>query len=193
MRPTTYPCDHNVERNDTIRLYAGLDGATTGVHTIQGYLLFSSHPAPYNLKAQKSAVIAGSTSANTEAGSATLSTIAGRTSALLGFWNYIIDATPTAAQTVGGYMKIASAVDGWQEQLIPTNIQASGLGTDIASDTMPLVCAIPELLARFSGLSRLDWLEPFPVTTKQDFVFSNYMDGTNTVAPLGRYGMIWRE
>lgn len=188
----SYPCDHDVGANDTIRAYAALDEASTGVHTIQAYLMFSSHKATFQMKSQKSAVIAASATANTEAGTATLSTIADRTAAILGFWNEF-HTYPTAAQTMGGYMKIASSAKDWQDQLIPTNMLASGLGADLEPASKPMFAVPTSLASRMSGVNFVEWPEEFPLKTKQDFVCTNYMDGTNTVAPAGRYGLIWRE
>jgi len=188
----TVPCDHNVAENDTIRAYAALDEISTGVHTIQAYIGFSSHPASFQMKSQKSAVIAASAVANTEAGTATLSTIAERTSAILGFWNEF-HTYPTAAQTMGGYMKIASSAKDWQEQLIPTNMLPSGLGADLEPAACPMFAVPTSLGQRMNAVNWVEFPEEFPLKTKQDFVCTNYMDGTNTVAPAGRYGIIWRE
>lgn len=188
----TCPAIHDVTPNDIVHAYTALDAATTGVHTIQAYILFSSHKAPFNVQAQKSAVIAGSQTANTEAGSATLETIANKVSAILGIWNYMY-AYPTAAQTCGGYVKVASAAEGWQEQLIPTNMIPSGLSTQVTPITRPLFCATEEILKELSGYEKLPFPDPFPIKTREGFVFTNYMDGTNTVAPAGRYGLIWKE
>lgn len=187
----TVPCFHDVTPNDTVRAYAAFDNTTTGVHTLQAYVCFSSDSAPMQLHAQKSAVIAGSATANTEAGAATISTLADKTSALLGMWHYFT-AYPTVDQTLGGYTKIESAVKDWQKQEIPTNMIPSGLSTQVTPLTKPVWCVIEELRKELSGYATLPF-QVFPVKGKQDFNFSNYMDGTNTVAPAGRYGLIWRE
>jgi hypothetical protein len=181
-------------KGDTLRLYAGLDAGTTGVHTIQGYVLFSSDSAAFEMHSEKSAVIAGSATANTEAGTATLSTIANRCSHVLGFWNYMY-AYPTVDQTCGGYIKIISSAEGWQTQEIPTNTIPSGLSTQVTPITRP-VFAMPDWFRKdLSGYSFVKWEHPFPIAgkSKTDFVITNYMDGTNTVAPAGRYGIIYRE
>jgi len=144
------------------------------------------------MKAQKSAVIAASTSANTAAGSATIATIAGRTRSVIGCWNSLF-AYPTAAQSFGGYINIASNAAGWLTQKIPTSILASGLSTQIDPFCQPVV-SLPEDFRKYiDGAYYIPWFEHFPVGTKQDFVFTNYMDGTNTVAGAGRYGLIWLE
>ncbi len=193
-RPVTVPCFHSVVKHDTIRAYAAFDAGTTGVHTLQAYLLFSSKSVPFEMKAQKSAVIAASATANTEAGAATLSTIAGKTSGLLGFWAYITAAGGiTVAQTPGGYVKIASDMKDWVTQRVSTNMLTSGLSTAVLGNTRPMVCAIEEVLKRCDGVGKLPFPDIFPVDTKQDFDFTNYMDGTNTAAPGGRYGLLWKE
>jgi len=192
--PITYPCEHNVTPNDIVRAYAALDTLTTGVHTLQAYILFSSQAARFNMKAQKSAVVAASATANTEAGAATIQTIADRTRDLLGIWAYVnMHGGVTAAQTVGGYVKVKSSVAGWLEQVFPTNILGSGLGTDIATITKPMFAVIDQLRQYLDGVSIIPFESPFPVNGRASFNFSNYMDGTNTNAPELRYGLIWRE
>lgn len=187
----TVPCPHNLPPNDTVRAYAAFDEATTGVHTLQAYIALSSHPAPIQLHAQKSAVIAASATANTKAGAATLSTLADKTSELLGIWNYIY-AYPTVDQTCGGYITVESAVKDWQKLEIPTNMIPSGLSTQVTPLTKPIMAVAPDLVSMLSGFTVLP-LDPHPVKGKQDFNFANFMDGTNTVAPAGRYGIIWKE
>lgn len=192
--PITYPAIHAVTPNDILRVSAALDAATTGVHTLQAYMLLSSKSAPFNLKAQKSAVVAASTTANTVAGAATLSTIANRTNGVLGFWNYIVAAGGiTVDETVGGYITVKSSADGWQEQRIPTPQLASGLSTQITPITAPMICSVKELLDRFDFVSKTPFPEIFPLTKKEDFNITNLMDGTNTAAPSMRYGMFWKE
>jgi hypothetical protein len=191
--PLTLPCEHNVTPNDTLRAYAALDSASTGVHTLQAYILFSSQGARFNMKAQKSALVAGSATANTSAGAATIETIAGKTRDLLGCWYYVNITGVTAAQTVGGYVKVASNAAGWMEQRLPTNMLGSGLGTDIPIITRPMFAVISQLREYMDGVSYIPFETPFPVGGRQSFNFTNYMDGTNTNAPQLRYGLIWRE
>lgn len=194
--PITYPVHHDVTPSDILRAYAAFDAATTGIHTLQAYLLFSSDKAPYNLKSQKSAFVAASTTANTLSGTVTtLSTIVDRSKELLGFWTYFMAAAGiTAAQTAGGYIHVNSDLAGWLEQRIPTNVLPSGLSTQITPLSKPVVCLPPSVLAEFDGVSKLPFPKPFPLGDKKiDFKFENRMDGTNTDAPSGRYGLVWTE
>jgi len=192
-QPITYQVEAEVKPTDTIHVYFALDAATTGVHTIQAYIKFSSHSPAFHMHSQKSAVIAASATANTEAGSATLSTRKDMSSEVIGFWNYVTGAGGlTAAQTVGGYITVNCTADRWQAQEIPTNILPSGLGTEVDIFTAPMWIVPKNLFA--SGVHNIEWEDPFPVSNqKVDFVITNRMDGTNTGAPGGRYGLIWKR
>lgn len=185
-------CEHEITPNDVLRAYAALDAATTGVHTIQVYLGLSSQDAKINLKSQKSAVVAGSATANAESTTTTIQTIADRTKEVIGMWNYFVSDI-TAAQTMGGYVKMKSSVAGWQEQRIPTNTVPSGLSTQITPLTKPVICTLEEWMHKYQGYHVLPWFDRFPTKTRQSFDFSVYMDGTNTNAPNGRYGLMWLE
>jgi hypothetical protein len=193
--PVTVPCFHDITKNDTLRVYMALDAATTGAHTYQAYVLLSSRAAPFQMKADKSDVVSASTSANTKSGTVTtINTITDRTSEILGVWNYFVSAGGiTAGQTVGGYIIVESDLAGWLTQRIPTNIMPSGLSTVIQELTQPVISVPPLLRPYIDGLHYVPWIEPFRTTGKQGFKFENIMDGTNTNAPKGRYGLIWKE
>lgn len=191
--PMTIPCEHSVTPNDILRVYAALDSTSTGVHTLQAYILFSSSGPRFEMKAQKSAVVAASTTANTEAGAATIQTIAKKTRELLGVWYYVNMTGVTAAQTVGGYVVLKSNAAGWLTQQFPTNLIPSGLGTDIPVITKPMFAVPPQLREYLDGAGYIPFETPFPVGGRESFNFTNFMDGTNTNAPLLRYGLIWRE
>jgi len=195
--PIVFPLELAVTPNDIVRAYSAYDAATTGVHTMVAYLLFSSNPARFHLHAQKSAVQTQSTSSVTKAAAvATIATIAGKVSGLLGIWGYLVAGGGiTAAQSVTGYVKILSDAAGWLEQNIPLNIQPSGLGTQISPNTKPVVAVHRDLLAEFDlqGVTKLPWPDIFPVSVPENFNFYGVMDGGNTAAPTGRFGLIWRR
>jgi hypothetical protein len=187
-------CAVDGSKSDTVRAYAGLDETTSGVHTIQAYLHFSSESPPYRMHAEKTVATAGSATANTKGTVATLTTLADRCSEVIGFWNYIYS-YPTAAQTCGGYISIESSATDWQKQEIPTNTCPSGLGTAVHPITKP-VFAVPEYLAKWlSGYSVVPFKQAFRIPNKAATAFkvASYMDGTNTVAPQGRTGIIYKE
>jgi hypothetical protein len=194
----TIPVEASVEggKGDTLRLYAALDESSTGVHTIQGYVLFSSDAAEFEMHAEKTASTAGSATANTKGTVATLSTLANRCSRVLGFWNYVYS-YPTVDQTCGGYVSIESSVPDWQKQEIPTNTIPSGLSTQVTPFTKPVFAGDPKWLLEH-GLSGYT-VVPFkhgiaiPNKAKSDFKLAFWMDGTNTVAPAGRMGIIYKE
>jgi hypothetical protein len=189
----TFPCYHDVDPTDIVRVYFAEDADLAGLHTHQAYLTFSSEKAPINMKCEKSAVIAGSATANTRDGAATINTIADRTKAILGFWNSLMT-YPTAAQTFGGYIRVKSSVLGWLEQIMPTSQLGSGLSTQITPLSMPSVMLPKDLLAECDAVYKRLFPREFPMkNTRTGFDFENWMDGTNTVAPSGRYGLIYRE
>lgn len=194
--PITVPCEHSVTKNDTLRVSLALDAATTAVHTYQVYIAFSSQGAQFNLKADKSAVISASTTANTLSGTVTtINTIVDRSSEMLGVWTYFTSGGGiTAAQTVGGYITVDSDAQGWIKQRIPTNIMPSGISTQIPEFTKPMFAVDSALKPLLDGVSYIPWLERFGLGQKKiAFKFENRMDGTNTNAPTGRYGLIWKE
>jgi len=139
--PIVMPLEAGVSPNDTLRLACAYDAATTGVHTMHGYVLFSSAEPRFHIHADKSAVQTQSTTSVTPAATAvTIDTIVGKTSAIIGVWGYFVAGGGiTAAQSVTGYVKIKSGATGWMEQELPLNIQPSGLGTQIQPNTKPVI------------------------------------------------------
>lgn len=195
----TLPAFSKLEKNDTLRAAMAFDGTTTGVHTSQIYLLLSSEDAPFQLHADKTTVITSNTTANAaSAANYTINTVAGRTNGILGAWGTLI-AMPTAAQTVSGYAKISSKSSGWVDQQIPLPTQPSGLSTQITPFTQPVWCTVPELVHNdrwgqlASQVTYLPWPAIFPTTAAETYNVRTYMDGTNTQAPIGRVGLIWKE
>jgi len=195
--PIVVPLEASVTPNDTLRLACAYDAATTGVHTMHGYVLFSTLPAKFQMHAQKSAVQTQSTTSVTAAATpADIETIAGKVSGILGAWGYVVAGGGiTAAQSVTGYVKIKCGALGWLEQEMPLNIQPSGLGTQITPNTKPVLMIHKSLIEDFpiSGATILPFPEIFNLETRQTFTFVGYMDGTNTAAPTARFGLIWKE
>lgn len=195
----TVPAFSKLTKNDTLRMAAAFDDATTGVHTFQGYVLLSSKDVPYQLHADKTGVITSNTTANAQsAANYTINTIAGKTNGVLGLWGSLI-AMPTAAQTVSGYAKVSSKALGWVDQQLPLPVQGSGLSTQITPFIKPTAAVIPELSWHpqygklLSNFSEYPWPEVFPTTAAETYNVRTWMDGTNTVAPIGRVGLIWKE
>lgn len=195
----TLPAFSHLEKNDTLRAAFAFDDAQTGAHTAQLYLLLSSEDVPYQLHADKTTVITSNTTANAQsAANYTITTVAGRTNGILGAWGTLI-AMPTAAQTVSGYAKIASRAAGWVDQQIPLPVQGSGLSTQITPIIWPTWCTIPELAHHSkygqvaSQVTHLPWPSEFPTKAAETYNIRTWMDGTNTVAPIGRVGLIWKE
>lgn len=191
--PISYPMMVPVEKNDILRAFAVLDAATTGVHTIQAYLCFSSKAAKIKMHADISSLVTLSTTANTESTKATITTIA-QAKALIGAYNYTLPAGGiTVDETLSGYTRIYSNADGWQMQRIPLNTVPSGLSTQITPITKPVMGIIEPYDRKMSGLTKIEWEEAFKLAGRQEFEVSLTPDGTNTAAPTGRAGIIYIE
>lgn len=188
----TFPAFSKLTKNDTLRIGAALDTTSTGVHTFQAYLLLSSQDVPFQLHADKTSLITSSTTANVASTAATINTIAGKTNGVLGMWG-TLGAMPTAAQTVSGYALVTSRAAGWVDQRLPLPAQGSGLSTQITPLVLPTLCTTKELADLSSGYQTLPWPQVFPLTAAETFTVKTYMDGTNTQAPVGRVGLIWKE
>lgn len=198
-KPAVYPVEIPVSTSDYIRAACAYDKATTGVHTMTCYALFTDKPANFQMHAQKSSLQTMSTSDVTYPTVQTISTIAGKTSNILGFWGYHYpDGGITAGQTLTGYMAIRSNAAGWIDQRIPLNLYGSGLSTQITPPSEPVFAVMPYYdtnLYEFSGAQRLAFPQAFPVPKQSTINFDLYAvpDGTNTGAPKARFGMIWQE
>jgi hypothetical protein len=195
--PIVMPVEIPVTPNDILRAYTALDAATTGSHTMVVYVCFSSRAARFKMHSQKSAVQTLSTASVTRTTVQTISTIAGRTSGIIGVWGYIVaGGNITAAESCTGYVLIESNAAGWLTQRLPLNLQGSGLSTQITPFTRPVISINKDIYAEMldiSGLTVLPFPDIFPVATAENFNFYGMADGGNTAAPTGRYGLIFKE
>lgn len=201
--PVSVPILQNVEPNNTIRVAAAFDVATTGVHKFDCALLFSDQPVGVRLHAQKSALQAMQDDL-TESTAVDISTLANtgqvkKTSALLGIWAYALSTgTMTAAETTHAIMKVKSPLAGFQEQEMPLNVEPSSLGADSFCITMPVVfLPLKSPLAElFDGFhKRCLGHSDIPVDGKETFTFSAYhgLDPNAGTDCQFRAGLIWRE
>lgn len=197
--PIIMPIEAPVTPNDVVRAACAYDAATTGAHTMTAYVLFSSQSPRFHLHSQTAAIQTESTTSVTAATTPTnISTIAGKTNAILGAWGYVVAAGGiTAAQSCTGYVHIKSSSLGWQEQEMPLNIQPSGLSTQITPATKPVMMLHKSIYQDVlpQGVTLEPFLEEFGLPSQAVTVFSfvGYMDGTNTAAPTMRFGLVWKE
>lgn len=195
IEPLVVPTEIKITPNDILRAYSAFDAATTGVHTMTAYVCFSSREARFNTHIQKSNLQTLSQSAVTRPTVQTISTISGKTSQILGAWGYAI-ADITAAESQSAYALIESNAQGWLTQRIPLNYLGSGLSTQITPITKPAFAVNKELFNEqhmISGGQVEAFPDAFPCKTAENFNFYGMMDGANTVAPVGRFGLIWKE
>lgn len=201
--PVQVPVFQNVEPNNTIRVAAAFDTATTGVHKYDAHLLFSDQPVPMRLHAQKSASTQLADDL-TESATVDISTLANagnakKTSEILGFWGYAdTTGTMTAAESTYATLKIKSNLAGFQEQELPLNEEGSGAGGDSYCITMPVVY-LPyrsPLNELFDGFHKLCMGNTgIQCDGKETFTFSAYhgLDPNAGNDAFFRAGIIWRE
>jgi len=195
IEPLVVPTEIKITPNDILRAYSAFDVATTGVHTMTAYVCFSSREARFNEHIQKSSLQTMSSSAVTRPTVQTISTISGKTSQILGMWGYAL-ANITAAESQSSYALVESNAAGWLTQRIPLNYLGSGLSTQITPITRPAFAVHKELFneqPHISGGQVEAFPDAFPCKTAENFNFYGMMDGGNTVAPYGRFGLIWKE
>lgn len=196
--PVSVPVMQNIPDDDTVKISFAFDAATTGVHVVDGFLLFSDKQVPLRLHAQTMAATAVG-DALAESAEVTIDTSSGKTSALLGIWGYSnIGGTAVAAEGTEVYARIKANLVGWQENQIALNVHNASLGNDSYSITQPVVYNYLDngLERFFDGFHRRilgDTL--FPVSGKQTFTVSahNARDVNDNIDSIFRIGLIWKE
>lgn len=191
------PLEVEVTGNDTLRAAMALDAAVTGAHTYSAEVLFSSEKARFKLHSDRTTVQALQTTSDTPAATAvSINTVSGKISAVVGAWGYMVAAGGiTAGQSCLGRVKIKSAAKNWMEYELGLNLQASGLSTQIGTFTKPVIAVHKSLISEYpiSGMTVVPFGEPLMLAEKQQFDFVGAMEGINTAAPAGRYGLMYIE
>lgn len=197
--PVSFPIMQNIGSNDTIRMAAAFDIATTGVHRLGGYFLFSSKPSPIRLHCQKMAYTEIG-DALAESTSVDIQTISEKTSRLLGILGYgVIGGTGVAAYCGSSYMRVKSALAGWQEQQLALNHENACLGADSYTITMPVVYLYKDswaLMDWFDGVhKRCLGMDSYPVKGKETFSFTaqHTHDPEDTQDRGYRAFLLWQE
>lgn len=197
--PVSFPIMQNVSPNDTVRMAAAFDAATTGVHTIGGYFLFSDQPVGLRLHCQKMAYTAVG-DALAQSAMVDIQTITDKTSQLLGILGYgVVGGTAVAAESGDSYMRVNSVLAGWQEQRLALNHENAGLGADSYIITQPVAYIYrdqKELMDWFDGYHKR-WLgmRSIAVKGKETFTFSaqNTRDPDDTMDRGFRGFLLWKE
>jgi len=197
--PTSFPILQNVEPNDYLRLGAAFDIATTGVHLLGGYVLFSDKPVSGRIHCQKMAYTAIPDDIS-ESSVVDIKTLAGKTSKLLGILGYaVIGGTAIAAESGDSYLRVKSDAAGWQEQQLALNHENASLGADSYQITQPVSYVYKDVWGiqdYFDGFhKRVLGMSAFPVKDIETFKFSahNTRDVGDTMDRGFRGFLLWQE